>query len=84
MLEIKPKINIKLPEIHFQSAPLVFSPVQDEDDELINAIVDDVTEKDDDWQLTEHPDPNELEEYWKSVESDIRSDPEWVWLNDRA
>ncbi len=84
MLEIKSKLNLKLPKIQISTEPVTFSPQQDEDDELINAIKDDVIDSDNDWQLSEHPDPNELEKYWSKVESDIRNDPEWVWLNDEA
>lgn len=84
MLVIKPKLNLKLPNIHLQSIPVIFSPAMEEDDELIHAIADDAIDRDNNWQLAEHPDPKELEGYWRKVENDIRSDPEWVWLNDEV
>ena len=86
MLEIKPKFNIDisvLPPIQLQAIPVGFDPPVEEDDELIQAIEEETTSQGV-WQLQERPDPTELENYWKKVETDIQNDPEWVWMNDEA
>ena len=58
-----------------------FEPVTAEDDELIESIHNQMTQNDDNWQLTETPDSAELENYWSKVEDDVEHDPEWVWVD---
>ena len=78
MLQIKQKFHVRLP--HFRplwSHKLEFSKPEPENDELIEAINDEVEVNDDDWQLVERPDTKELVQYWDKVEDDVRHDPEW-------
>lgn len=81
MLKIKQKFHLSLPH---PSLPhkLQFSPIEPEDDELIEAINGEMTETDDDWQLDERPDTNQLTQYWDKVEDDIQHDPKWIKVED--
>lgn len=83
MLEIKQKFHLQLP--HLQLLPkrkLEFSKPEPEDDELIDAIDDEMEEHDDDWQLAERPDTKELVQYWDKVEDDVLHDPEWKKISE--
>ena len=77
---LKLKHHFHLPEITFGvHAPLELAPVSlDDDDELAQAIAADPFDHDNNWSLEERPDTSELESFWKNVESDLKSDPEWV------
>ena len=78
MLQIKQKLRLSLPRLSFYSPkPLQFSPVVDDDDELTQAILNDAAERDDDWELTEHPDAENLEAFWSEVQRDTMNDPDW-------
>lgn len=84
MLEIKQKPSFQLPHISLPRM-MEFDPVVDDGDELTTAIAEDVHVNDDAWELSEHPDTNELERYWEKVEEDIAHDPEWfTFQNDEA
>lgn len=79
MLKIKQKLHLSLPHFDLKaSQPVAFSPVTDDDDELTQAIVAEPLQHDDEWQLEEHPDENKLEQFWESVEDDIKHDPKWI------
>lgn len=82
MLEIKSKLKFKIPDSLLASSPVMkFAPVV-EDDELTQAIEEDTDIHDDNWQLTEHLDTNELENYWEKIEQDVVNDPEWFVFTD--
>lgn len=82
MLEIKSKLKFKIPDSLLASSPVMkFAPVV-EDDELTQAIEEDTDIHDDNWQLTEHTDTNELENYWEKIEQDVVNDPEWFVFTD--
>ena len=81
MLHIKQKPHLQLPHLGVPH-PVVFGAVPHDTDELAVAIADDATTHDDTWELTEHPDTNELESYWSKVEQDIVNDPEWFTFTD--
>jgi hypothetical protein len=56
------------------------SPVALDDDELTLAIENDPIDHDNNWQLSERPDPVELaheEATWEKIIDDVRNDPEW-------
>lgn len=79
MLHIKQKFHLSLPHVQLgASKPLQFTPVVDDQDELTQAIADDVTQHDDDWELEERPNEERLEQYWNDVENDIEHDPKWI------
>ena len=83
MLEIKQKFHLQLP--HFpvlRARALQFSKPEPEDDELIEAIDDEMEANDDDWQLAERPDTKELVQYWDKVEDDIQHDPKWIQIEE--
>lgn len=83
MLHIKQKFHLPLPHLPFTaSKPLHFSTVKDDDDELTQAIVADPVQHDNKWQLSEHPDTVQLEQFWTEVEDDIQHDPKWISLAD--
>lgn len=83
MLEIKQKFHLQLPHLSaFRTHALQFSTPQPEDDELIEAIDDEMEANDDDWQLAERPDTKELVQYWDKVEDDIQHDPKWIQIEE--
>ena len=51
--------------------PVVFEPVPDEDDELIQSINNDPVTNDDNWQLDEVPDEEKLEKFWDDVIAEV-------------
>ena len=83
MLQIKQKFHIALPHLKLSSGKTVqFAPVTDDNDELTQAIADDIVQHDDEWQLNERPNEAELEEFWDEVEDDIQHDPKWIKFSD--
>jgi hypothetical protein len=79
MLKIKQKFHLSLPHIPLTSPrPLQFAPVEDDDDELTQAIVTEPVQHDNQWQLSERPDEKRLEAFWTRVEDDILHDPTWI------
>lgn len=79
MLKIKPEHHLDFPHLTF-SLPHVMElsrPAEDSD-ELARAISNDPEDHDNNWELTDHPDTTELEQYWEKVEEDIKNDPEWI------
>lgn len=65
---------------HFSEQPkfaheMAFSPVEDDGDELIQAIEQDRTRGD--WQYDSN-DAESLVAFWSGVEDDLKNDPEWV------
>lgn len=81
MLTIKQKFHLKLPRLILPHR-MKLSSAESEKDELIEAITTDTTSHDDDWQLSERPDTQELDEYWDKVEDDVRHDPEWKQISE--
>ena len=57
-------------EIFSGSYRMEFEPVPIEDDELIQAIENDIVQADNNWQLEERPDPDRLEAFWRNVVSE--------------
>lgn len=83
MLEIKQKFHLQLPHLPaLRTRSLHFSKPEPEDDELIEAIDDEMEANDDDWQLSERPDTKELVQYWDKVENDIEHDPKWIQIEE--
>ena len=83
MLEIKQKFHLRLPRFQpLWAHKLQFSKIEPENDELIEAIDDDVETNDDDWQLVERPDTKQLSQFWDKVEDDIQHDPKWIQVDD--
>ena len=79
MLKLKHKHHIDFPYITFTPLhSMALSEVSLDTDELAQAIVNDPIDHDDNWQLTENTDTEELEQYWATVEEEIKNDPEWV------
>lgn len=56
-------------------APLEFSPVPSEDNELIQAI--EQAAKRDQWTLSVTPDTEQLHDFWSNVQDDLADDPSW-------
>ncbi len=83
MLKIPRKFHLELPHFSLSSpAPLQFSPIVDDDDELTQAVYADIDEHDDNWELSERPDGSALESFWETVEQDITKDPKWFSSRD--
>lgn len=79
MLRLKHKHHLDFPHMSF-SMPrgMELSPVAADDDELAQAIDNDVRVQENDWELVERPDTVELEEFWRHVQDDVRTDPDWI------
>lgn len=74
---------MSLPHISFgSSVPLQLSTVQDDADELTQAMQADPEDHDDNWQLTDRPDETELDAFWNNVEADVQKDPKWFTFDD--
>ncbi|MEO8911716.1 MAG: hypothetical protein ABI303_01930 [Candidatus Saccharimonas sp.] len=58
---------------------LEFSPIGNDNDELIQAIENERREP---WSLDPTPDTEALSEFWASVEEDLRYDPTWTSFED--
>jgi len=72
--------NVSLHSPFSQSARRVqLSAVAHEDDELITAIEHD--HEDDVWTLDKTPDTTKLDEFWTSVQEDLKKDPSWFSFN---
>lgn len=83
MLKIKQKFHLTLPHLpSLWPHTLQLSPPEAENDELIEAIDEEMLQHDDDWQLSERPDTKELTQYWEKVEDDIQHDPEWIQVDE--
>lgn len=76
------KKSFHLPSLSFGAAHLELSPVTNEDDELIQAIENQVIDHDDNWTLDPVPDSGELEREWTAIVDDIEHDPEWERFSD--
>lgn len=57
--------------------PMKLSPVTDDDDDLTQAIKNDVQDHDDNWELAERPNSDTLTQFWTDVEREITQDPDW-------
>lgn len=55
----------------FPHHEMQFAPVQDDDDDLTNAINDDSQRQDDTWQLKEDIDGDKLAEFWDDALQDL-------------
>lgn len=79
MLKLKRTHHLSLPRLSFSWLhSMKLSKVSSDDDELAKAIDNDPVDHDNNWQLTDRPDTEELEQYWTNVEDEIKSDPEWI------
>lgn len=79
MLKLKHKYHLDFPHTTFHMPhSMSLSSVPADDDELAQAIVNDPEDHDNNWQLTNQPDSEELEQYWTNVEEEIKNDPEWI------
>lgn len=77
-MKIKHKHHLSLPHLSLGlTSPMQLSPVTADNDELTQAIDNEVQDHDDNWQLG-NPDAVELEKFWSDVEADVRTDPDWV------
>lgn len=78
MLRIKHKHRLSLPHLTFHMPhTMQLSPVMADDDELVQEIDAQAAVHENDWELVERPDTNELEQFWITVEDDVKNDPEW-------
>ncbi len=75
MLHLKTHHKLHLPTLRYQ--PLQLATVQNDDDELTQAIANDVNTHDDNWTLEAAPDTRELNTFWSHVQDDISHDPTW-------
>lgn len=83
MLAIKQKFHLSLPHMQLvHPKPLQFSSVQDDGDDLTQAIVTEPERHDDTWRLEERPAPADLEQFWSEVEDDILHDKTWFKFDD--
>jgi len=85
MLTLKHKPYLDLSSLIEELTPgrqVAFVPVTDDDDELTQAIANDDAEKDNLWELSERPDPDELNSFWTKVSEEARQDPDWVFDED--
>lgn len=82
-MKIKHTHHFKMPGWSLAGTmPMHFAPVIADDDELTQAIEHDAEDRDDQWQLTERPDTNQLEQFWSQVEADVAKDPEWFTFSE--
>lgn len=82
MLKIKPTHHFTMPDLGLRSQSMQLSAIPDDGDELTQAIVNDVADRDNNWELSERPDMGELTQFWTDVETDVQNDPEWFTFND--
>lgn len=82
MLKIKHAHHFSVPDLSLRSQAMELSPIPDDGDELTQAIVNDVADRDNNWELNERPDMGELTQFWTEVETDVQNDPEWFKFND--
>jgi hypothetical protein len=83
VLQIKQKLHIHLPHVpKLRSHSLQFSKLETENDELITAIDEEISENDDNWQLVERPDTKQLVQFWEKVEDDVQHDPKWIQVDE--
>lgn len=77
MLKLKHSHHLDFPHITFSGRQLEFSPLPADDDELTQAIEQDMIDRDNNWELSERPDMGELTRFWADVEADVANDPKW-------
>lgn len=77
MLKLKHEHHLDFPHLTFSANPVQLSPVPVDNDELTQAIINDQTDHDNEWELSERPDMGELTKFWTDVEADVANDPEW-------
>ena len=82
MLKIKRARHFTMPDLSLRSQAMQLSPIPDDGDELTQAIVNDVDDQDNNWELSERPDMGELTQFWTDVENDVQNDPEWFKFSD--
>ena len=83
MLRIKHTHHLSLPHLNLGSSHVMtLSPVPADDDELSQAIRDYSVEHDNNWQLTDTPDTEELEQFWTNVAEEVKNDPDWITFSD--
>lgn len=83
MLKIKKSLSLSLPSLGVNaSKPMQLSPISSDEDELVRAVDADPDDHDDNWELNDRPDTAELEQFWTSVEEDVRKDPTWFTFDD--
>ena len=73
---------LKIPKRSLFSTVIYSQPAaagldDDTSNELLQAIVDDPSRQDDNWELEDRPDSGVLEQFWNKVEDDIHTDPTW-------
>ncbi len=65
-----------LPHMRHSTRKVALSGERREQDELIEAIEKDRSGQEN-WQLTNEPDVEGLDEFWTGVEKDLKNDPTW-------
>ena len=79
MLKLKHTHHLELPHLSLGlPRHMDLSSVPSDSDELAQAIDNDPIDHDNNWQLTNQPDTEALEQYWTTVEDEIKNDPEWT------
>lgn len=78
MLRLKHAHHLDFPHLTFRPHyGMQLSPVMADDDELSQAIENDTSARDNNWELNERPDALQLDAFWNEVQQDVRKDPEW-------
>ena len=75
MLKINHNFHLPVPHQLHSTSHLELSPVRSEGDELIEAIEHYQDEAN--WTLDNTPDVQGLDEFWTTVEDDLKKDPDW-------
>ena len=75
MLKLNHTPHFSVPHLMHSTHKLVLSPVSSENDELIMAI--EKEHADNSWTLDNTPDVASLDDFWSSVEEDLKKDPSW-------
>lgn len=70
--------HFHMPHVDLHTTRMELSPVLADDDELSLAIDNEVSARENDWELEERPDTTQLDAFWSEVQQDIRKDPDWV------
>ncbi|MBC7746920.1 hypothetical protein H7Y40_02980 [Pedobacter sp.] len=79
MLKLKHTHHLGFPHITFTPLhSMKLSVVPLDNDELAQAIDNDPIDHDNNWQLTNQPDTEALEEYWTTVVAELKDDPEQI------
>lgn len=70
MLKLPTKFSFELPSLDLSLArPMEFSPVTEDNDELLQSVYARTQDPDTNWHLSDSLDFDELEAYWNAVES---------------